>query len=89
MVAIGLVLVAACASTSSDSVAPGPSTTGPTPVTTDALAAMPGSTDGPTTVTTITGRDPAPDFTLQLGEGGSYTLSEGESPVYLVFWAEW
>ena len=33
--------------------------------------------------------DPAPDFTLALGDGGSYTLSEGAKPVYMVFWAEW
>jgi hypothetical protein len=39
--------------------------------------------------TTISGRPVAPDFTLQLGDGGSYTLSEGARPVYLVFWAEW
>jgi hypothetical protein len=39
--------------------------------------------------TTISGRPIAPDFTLQLGDGGSYTLSEGARPVYLVFWAEW
>jgi thiol-disulfide isomerase/thioredoxin len=31
----------------------------------------------------------APDFTLVLGEGGQYTLSEGTKPVYLIFWAEW
>jgi hypothetical protein len=31
----------------------------------------------------------APEFTLELGEGGTYTLSEGEKPVYMVFWAEW
>jgi hypothetical protein len=55
----------------------------------------------PSTVTTVTpstevdepdiasGRSPAPDFTLELGDGGTYTLSEGEKPVYLVFWAEW
>ncbi|MGA7228034.1 MAG: hypothetical protein WBZ40_10255 [Acidimicrobiia bacterium] len=35
------------------------------------------------------GRSPAPDFTLELGDGGAYSLSEGEKPVYLVFWAEW
>lgn len=35
------------------------------------------------------GRPFAPDFTLELGDGGSYTLSEAEKPVYLVFWAEW
>lgn len=31
----------------------------------------------------------APDFTLELGNGGEYVLSENEKPVYLVFWAEW
>lgn len=31
----------------------------------------------------------APDFTLNLGTGGTYTLSETDNPVYLVFWAEW
>lgn len=31
----------------------------------------------------------APDFTLALGEGGSFTLSEEQKPVYMVFWAEW
>ncbi|HSG79376.1 MAG TPA: hypothetical protein VLD62_07350 [Acidimicrobiia bacterium] len=31
----------------------------------------------------------APDFTLSLGEGGSFTLSDEQKPVYMVFWAEW
>ena len=31
----------------------------------------------------------APDFTLELGTGGTFTLSESDKPVYLVFWAEW
>ena len=31
----------------------------------------------------------APDFTLELGTGGEYTLSSTDNPVYLVFWAEW
>jgi hypothetical protein len=34
------------------------------------------------------GRD-APDFTLALGEGGLFTLSEDHRPVFLLFWAEW
>ena len=38
---------------------------------------------------TIADAPVAPDFTLELGEGGTYTLSQGERPVYLVFWAEW
>jgi hypothetical protein len=45
------------------------------------------TSDGPTT--TASGRPVAPDFTLELGTGGTYTLYEGEKPVYLVFWAEW
>lgn len=55
----------------------------------------PDSTVGVTTTTssgtteTTSGRPAAPDFTLKLGDGGSYTLSEGAKPVYLVFWAEW
>lgn len=31
----------------------------------------------------------APDFTLGLGDGGTFVLSEEVRPVYLVFWAEW
>ena len=38
---------------------------------------------------TTSDRPLAPDFTLELGDGASFTLSEGERPVYLVFWAEW
>lgn len=32
---------------------------------------------------------PAPDFTMALESGGSFTLSEATEPVYMVFWAEW
>lgn len=42
-------------------------------------ATVPGETEGPV----------APDFTLALGDGGVFTLSEGAKPVYMVFWAEW
>ena len=31
----------------------------------------------------------APDFTLELGDGGTFVLSQEVRPVYLVFWAEW
>ena len=33
----------------------------------------------------------APDFTLALalGDGGTFTLSDEQKPVYMVFWAEW
>ncbi|MCI0677495.1 MAG: TlpA family protein disulfide reductase [Actinobacteria bacterium] len=47
------------------------------------------TTTAPVTTMTGTGREIAPDFTLDLNEGGSYTLSETDKPVFLVFWAEW
>jgi len=31
----------------------------------------------------------APDFELQLGQGGVFALSDEQNPVYMVFWAEW
>lgn len=31
----------------------------------------------------------APDFSLVLSDGSTFTLSEGSKPVYMVFWAEW
>ncbi len=42
------------------------------------------------TSTTIDDLGPAaPDFTLELADGSTFTLSEAQHPVYLVFWAEW
>ena len=32
---------------------------------------------------------PAADFTLELGSGGTFVLSEQTKPVLAVFWAEW
>ena len=67
--------------------------TTPDPGTTTTLSfidSVTHATDGAdTTTTTNSGRPVAPDFTLELGAGGDYTLSEGSKPVYLVFWAEW
>lgn len=65
-----------------------PSSSPDDPGTTTGSEAFP-STSAPVTTETTSGRELAPDFTLDLGEGGSYTLSKGASPVYLVFWAEW
>ncbi len=31
----------------------------------------------------------APDFTLALASGESFTLSSEAKPVYMIFWAEW
>ena len=90
-----LSLVAGACSDGGDASAP---TTGETVPTTEAGApgtSGPTAGDGGTTTTTPDGtttlsdRPLAPDFTLVLGDGGSYTLSEGAKPVYLVFWAEW
>lgn len=47
------------------------------------------STAAPGSTSTAPDRQIAPDFTLKLGDGGQYTLSDGAKPVYLVFWAEW
>ena len=32
---------------------------------------------------------PAPDFTLELGTGETFVLSEQTTPVLIIFWAEW
>ena len=68
-------------------IAPGPTAT---------TAATPSTSESPTTTSTPTttmrqrpdGED-APDFTLELGQGDSFTLSLEQKPVYMVFWAEW
>lgn len=64
-----------------------PTTADTTPVE-DTTSTAPATTTQPPG-TTDSGRPVAPDFTLELGDGGVYTLSEGARPVYLVFWAEW
>lgn len=69
------------ASSTQASTTPGSDTTGPVDI--------PGTTEPAGPTTTMSDREVAPDFTLELGDGGSYTLSQGEKPVYLVFWAEW
>lgn len=84
--ATALGLLAACA--------PGPVSD---PTTTTAGGAATSTTssspsDDPTTSTTADlepDPDLAPNFTLELGEGGIFTLSDSDRPVYLVFWAEW
>ena len=82
----------------SDAGEPSPTTSGPdsTTQTSEPATSLPRGSDGTTTTTEAPGattalsdRPLAPDFTLELGDGGSYTLSEGAKPVYLVFWAEW
>ncbi|MGA7272458.1 MAG: hypothetical protein WB239_15410 [Acidimicrobiia bacterium] len=48
-----------------------------------------GSRSTTTTPSSTTAVRTAPDFTLQLGDGGQFVLSEETRPVFLVFWAEW
>ena len=98
LVAFALVL-AACGGAAATTTVAGtaaPETTNQAPATTSGASdSTTGSSAAPTTTatdegpSTTSGRPIAPDFTLELGNGGSYTLSEGEKPVYLVFWAEW
>lgn len=58
--------------------------------TEDSATETPDTTRAPSDTDTPTSDLPlAPDFTLELGTGGEYTLSSTDNPVYLVFWAEW
>ncbi len=66
--------------------------------TTTSVTVLETTVDAPTTTvaeatTTTAGqthdREYAPDFTLDLADGTTFTLSEAGRPVYLVFWAEW
>lgn len=87
-----LLVVGACSGATSGgsaTVTEAPTDTGVSTTSPDATTSsgIPDTTMG--TTTTASGRPVAPDFTLELGEGGTYTLSEGAKPVYLVFWAEW
>ncbi len=89
LVVLGLVL-GACGSdtsvgagTTATSVVAGPGTETTSVVTGD-IAVSPGEpapsgVEGPV----------APDFSLVLADGSTFTLSEGSRPVYMVFWAEW
>ena len=94
LVAVAMV-VAACSGQaapseqSTESTAEAPATSGAaTESTVDgATSSTGGGGDAP--ATTDSGRPRAPDFTLALGDGGTYTLPSGEKPVYMVFWAEW
>lgn len=92
-VAFALVLGACGGSDTGSTAAPTTTVGGTAPSTTEA----PGTTSGPTTTgapaetTTRVPPDgePAPDFTLALGDGGTFTLSDEQKPVYMIFWAEW
>ncbi len=93
LIAVLVVALGACASPTESETT---STADPSSPTTTESSPDPTETPDDTTTTsqpeatgTTSDRPLAPDFTLELGDGGTYTLSEGERPVYLVFWAEW
>ena len=96
------VLTVAAACSSSDDAAPttdiAPAADAGTTATTTTLAEGSNTTrdsmddSGATLVPnqTIAPEGPdAPDFTMALGDGGSFTLSEEAKPVYMIFWADW
>jgi cytochrome oxidase Cu insertion factor (SCO1/SenC/PrrC family) len=77
------IVAAACASASDDSAGAGADAP-PTTQTESSATTSPGSSpaakpEGPE----------APDFTLALASGDSFTLSAEQKPVYMIFWAEW
>jgi len=73
------------APTTTTAISPGPSPTtgtgggGEDPSTTLGTSAAPPQIEGPA----------APDFVFALADGSSFSLSDQQKPVYLVFWAEW
>ncbi len=90
-----MLLIAACGGAVSNQAA-GSNDQGPTTstaaiesTTTTLLESDPASAVDAAPSTTLSDRPLAPDFTLALGDGGEFTLSETSKPVYLIFWAEW
>ncbi len=86
-----VLVVVACGGTADTA---SPTTAAPTTTVIASTTVAPGATTTTSAATTTTVRvrpegDQAPDFTVQLGEGGTFTLSEHGRPVYLLFWAEW
>ena len=61
---------------------------GATATSSSATSSVPTSSSSSTSIVTEAPAT-APDFTLALGDGGTFVLSEEARPVYLVFWAEW
>ena len=86
-----LVVVALCLYACGDPGGSGSATTiqpGTTEASSSATSSVPASSSSSTSTVTEA-RATAPDFTLALGDGGTFVLSEEARPVYLVFWAEW
>jgi len=98
---IGVFVLAACGSGVDESTATTSQGAEPATQTTEAAGST-AAVDSQPEATTVTSSDEsqsdqgsgvtgeaAPDFTLALGDGSTFTLSETDKPVYLVFWAEW
>ena len=81
------VVVGACGAAPASNAIGEPAPT--TPASSPSSDLPPPAAGGGTTVPSEPQGPIAPDFTLALGDGGAFTLSEGEKPVYMVFWAEW
>ena len=66
-------------------------TIAPTSTTAAVTTTIPSGNPGATTTTPRVRPDgeDAPDFSLALGEGGTFILSKETRPVFLLFWAEW
>jgi hypothetical protein len=65
---------------------------GSSETTTSTIAPVPTTRAPAGSVTTTAPPDDrpvAPDFSLELGAGGTFVLSEETRPVFMVFWAEW
>lgn len=94
LVALGLVLSACGAGSTATSIqgAGDPPTTTelarPITETTSVVTADPAVSTGDRAPSGVEG-PVAPDFSLVLADGSTFTLSEGSRPVYMVFWAEW
>lgn len=101
--ALTLVLaLAACATAPADTSAPDVPPAVAAPSSTSG-STVPNPGDGTTSSTNAVAEEPAetmprppvpdgpaaPDFTLALGDGRSFTLSDEAQPVFMIFWAEW
>lgn len=77
------VVAAACASAGEESAAAGADA----PPTTQAESSA-ATSPNPSGGAKPEGPD-APNFTLALATGDSFTLYDEQKPVYMIFWAEW
>lgn len=95
-VGLALAIVAACGDGADRPVTPPPEVTSTVaspgesvpPRTTPTTSGPTGTVPGSGSTTTVAG-EAAPDFALDLGNGGTFVLSEEARPVFMVFWAEW